>query len=96
MKILLIEDEPQLVSIIQRDLTAEGHEISVAMDGITGLDMAIRMDFQLIILDIMLPGINGIELCRNLRQANPNRVGIDADSPWHYRKRSDRFRCRCR
>lgn len=70
MKILLIEDEPQLVSIIQRDLTAEGHEISVAMDGITGLDMAVRMDFQLIILDIMLPGINGIELCRNLRQAN--------------------------
>lgn len=72
MKILLIEDEPKLVSIIQRDLTAEGHEISVALDGTTGLDMAMKMDFQLIILDIMLPGINGIEVCRRLRQANQN------------------------
>lgn len=70
MKILLIEDEPQLVSIIQRDLTAGGHEVSVAMDGVTGLDMGIKMDFQLIILDIMLPGINGIEICRSLRAAN--------------------------
>ena len=70
MKILLIEDEPQLVSIIQRDLTAEGHEISVAMDGQTGLDMSMKMSFQLVILDIMLPGINGIEICRNLRVAN--------------------------
>lgn len=72
MKILLIEDEPKLVSIIQRDLTNEGHEISVALDGTTGLDMAMKMDFQLIILDIMLPGINGIEVCRRLRQANQN------------------------
>jgi DNA-binding response OmpR family regulator len=72
MKILLIEDEPKLVSIIQRDLTAEGHEISVALDGNTGLEMAMKMDFQLIILDIMLPGINGIEVCKRLRQANQN------------------------
>jgi DNA-binding response OmpR family regulator len=70
MKILLIEDEPQLVSIIQRDLSAEGHEISVAMDGQTGLDMSMKMNFQLVILDIMLPGINGIEICRSLRAAN--------------------------
>ena len=75
MKILLIEDEPQLVSIIQRDLTAEGHEVSVAMDGQTGLDMGMKMNFQLVILDIMLPGINGIEICRSLRAAN-NEVAI--------------------
>jgi DNA-binding response OmpR family regulator len=75
MKILLIEDEPQLVSIIQRDLSAEGHEISVAMDGQTGLDMSMKLSFQLVILDIMLPGINGIEICRNLRAAN-NEVAI--------------------
>lgn len=75
MKILLIEDEPQLVSIIQRDLSAEGHEVSVAMDGQTGLDMSMKMSFQLVILDIMLPGINGIEICRNLRAAN-NEVAI--------------------
>ncbi|GAA4341889.1 response regulator transcription factor [Mucilaginibacter gynuensis] len=70
MKILLVEDEPKLVSIIKRDLTAEGHEISVALDGITGLGMAIKADFDLIILDIMLPGMNGLEVCKNLRNAN--------------------------
>jgi DNA-binding response OmpR family regulator len=70
MKILLVEDEAKLVSIIQRDLVAEGHEVSVALDGTTGLQMALKGDFQLIILDIMLPGINGVEVCRQLRQAN--------------------------
>ena len=70
MKILLIEDEAKLVSIIQRDLHAEGHEISVALDGTTGLQMALKMEFQLIILDIMLPGMNGIEVCRQLRLAD--------------------------
>lgn len=69
MKILLVEDEPQLVSIIQRNLTAEGHQVSVAMDGVTGLKMGLDMDFQLVILDVMLPGINGVEICRQLRQA---------------------------
>lgn len=70
MKILLVEDEAKLVSIIQRDLAAEGHRLSIALDGTTGLQMALKGDFQLIILDIMLPGINGIEVCRQLRQAN--------------------------
>jgi DNA-binding response OmpR family regulator len=70
MKILLVEDEAKLVSIIQRDLGAEGYEVSVALDGTTGLQMALKGDFQLIILDIMLPGINGVEVCRQLRQAN--------------------------
>jgi DNA-binding response OmpR family regulator len=70
MKILLVEDEAKLVSIIQRDLAGEGHEVSIALDGTTGLQMALKGDFQLIILDIMLPGINGVEVCRQLRQAN--------------------------
>lgn len=70
MKILLIEDEPKLVSILKRDLSEEGYEVSVALDGITGLEMASKMDFQFIILDIMLPGINGIEICRRLRKSN--------------------------
>src|SRR4051812_47875634 len=70
MKILLIEDEAKLVSIIQRDLIAEGHEVSVALDGTTGLAMGLNAQFNLIILDIMLPGVNGIEICRKLREAN--------------------------
>ncbi|GAB3926189.1 response regulator transcription factor [Mucilaginibacter myungsuensis] len=70
MKILLIEDEPRLASIIQRDLGAEGYQVSVAMDGNTGLQMAMKIDPALIILDVMLPGMNGIEVCRNLRKAD--------------------------
>nr|WP_294948202.1 response regulator transcription factor [uncultured Mucilaginibacter sp.] len=70
MKILLVEDEAKLVSIIQRDLTAEGHQLSVALDGTTGLQMALNGNFELVILDIMLPGMNGVELCRQLRAAN--------------------------
>jgi DNA-binding response OmpR family regulator len=70
MKILLVEDEPKLVSVIQRDLTAEGHQLSVALDGTTGLQMALNGNFELVILDIMLPGMNGVEVCRQLRAAN--------------------------
>lgn len=69
MKLLLIEDEPAVVSVITRGLTEEGYEVSVAPDGHSGLQMAGAHAFQLIILDVMLPGINGIEVCRNLRQS---------------------------
>lgn len=67
MRILLIEDEPAVVSVISRGLTESGYEVSVAPDGLLGLDMARNNDFGLIILDVMLPGKNGIEVCRQLR-----------------------------
>ncbi|RYE21379.1 MAG: response regulator transcription factor [Sphingobacteriales bacterium] len=68
MKALLIEDEPGLVSVITRGLTDSGMEISVAADGTTGLEMAINHAFDIIILDIMLPGLNGIQVCREIRK----------------------------
>jgi DNA-binding response OmpR family regulator len=67
MKILLIEDEASLVSFMQRYLTEAGYDVSVAMDGQSGLDMALRHEFRLIILDVMLPGMNGIAVCKALR-----------------------------
>jgi len=70
MKILLIEDEPALVSVIVRGLTDAGMEISVAADGNMGLEMALGHNFDLIILDIMLPGINGIQVCKEIRKVN--------------------------
>lgn len=70
MKILLVEDEPNVVSLIKRGLAENGYEISVAMDGLSGLQMTTTNDFDLIILDIMLPGINGVEICRNIRKQN--------------------------
>lgn len=69
-KVLLIEDTPDLVSVILRGLSEEGIEISVAADGITGLEMAFKYDFNLIVLDIMLPGKNGIQVCKEIRSRN--------------------------
>lgn len=72
MKILLIEDESAVVSLIERGLREKGLDVSVAMDGNTGLEMAKNHSFSLLILDIMLPGINGIQVCKEIRSA-----GID-------------------
>ena len=69
MRLLLIEDEPSVISVIQRGLSASGHEITVAMDGQSGLQMALQHQFDLIILDLMIPVINGMEVCRKIRLA---------------------------
>ena len=67
-RILLVEDEPGLVMTLSDLLTAEGYEMASAGDGITGLARALSEDFDLIILDLMLPGKNGLAVCRELRQ----------------------------
>lgn len=66
-KILLIEDETNVVNLLKRGLEEEGYEISVAMDGLSGYEMAGNHSFDLMLIDIMLPGMNGIEICRKLR-----------------------------
>lgn len=72
MKILLVEDEVHVAGIINRGLTENGYSISVAPDGTIGLEMAREHSFDILILDIMLPGINGVELCRRLRSEHIN------------------------
>jgi DNA-binding response OmpR family regulator len=67
--ILLVEDEAHVASLIIRSLGEEGYEVSLAPDGNTGLDMAMQNGFDLIILDIMLPGLNGLEVCKRIRAA---------------------------
>lgn len=69
-KILLVEDEASLISFILKGLTEEGYEVSVALDGNQGLQMALSNDYDLIVLDIMLPGKNGLDVCREIRAAN--------------------------
>ncbi|HAK80081.1 DNA-binding response OmpR family regulator [Runella defluvii] len=66
-KILLVEDEVNVVSFIKKGLTEEDFEVSVALDGNSGVQMALSSDYDLIILDIMLPDKNGIEVCKELR-----------------------------
>jgi two-component system, OmpR family, alkaline phosphatase synthesis response regulator PhoP len=67
-KLLLVEDEPGLVMTLTDLLGGEGYEVKSARDGQEGLDIASSGDFDLIVLDVMLPGISGFELCRVLRR----------------------------
>ncbi|MBX9853469.1 MAG: response regulator transcription factor [Cytophagaceae bacterium] len=66
-RILLVEDEINVVSFIQKGLSEEGYEVVVAFDGDSGMRMALSNEFDLIILDIMLPGINGLDICKEIR-----------------------------
>ncbi|MEO6521753.1 MAG: response regulator transcription factor [Mucilaginibacter sp.] len=68
MAILLVEDEPNIASVIKRGLADEGYDISVAADGLTALQMTRDHAFDLIILDVMLPSMNGIQLCQRIRE----------------------------
>jgi two-component system copper resistance phosphate regulon response regulator CusR len=66
-KILLIEDDAHVCSFINKGLTEEGFELSVAMTGETGLEMFQSFNYDLIILDIMLPNMSGIDVCKAIR-----------------------------
>jgi len=72
MKILLAEDEASVAAMMHKGLSEKGYEVSVAQDGHTALAMALEYNFRLIILDIMMPGINGLEICRQLRKNKIN------------------------
>ncbi|MCK6617474.1 MAG: response regulator transcription factor [Cyclobacteriaceae bacterium] len=67
MRILLIEDEPSVASFIRKGLEENGMLVAQAFDGATGLTLALREEFDVIILDIVMPGMNGLEVCRQLR-----------------------------
>jgi DNA-binding response OmpR family regulator len=67
IRILLVEDEVKLARFIELELKSEGYQISVAHDGITGLAIARESPPDLAILDWMLPGLTGVEICRRLR-----------------------------
>ncbi|VFB04103.1 Transcriptional regulatory protein CusR [Chryseobacterium taihuense] len=69
-KIVLIEDETSVVSFIKKGLQEKGYEISVAFDGRTGVNLMQENDFDLVILDIMLPEMNGLEVCKEIRKTN--------------------------
>lgn len=68
MKVLLIEDEPKVASFIRRGLEESSCEVDVAFDGLIGEKLALARIYDVIILDIIIPGQNGIELCRKLKR----------------------------
>ena len=68
--ILVIEDEEKLARFIELELTHEGYAVEKAYDGRVGLDMATQNSYDLVLLDIMLPGLNGLEVLRRLRRTS--------------------------
>lgn len=70
--ILLVEDDRRIAQNISRGLTDEGYETVIAYDGLEGRQLARSSAFDLLILDINLPGLNGYELCREVRATNPH------------------------
>ncbi|MEW6572413.1 MAG: response regulator transcription factor [Bacillota bacterium] len=68
MRVLIIEDEHKIANSIKRGLEQEAYAVDAAYDGETGLDLALNEDYDVIILDLMLPKIDGVEVCRRLRK----------------------------
>lgn len=68
MRLLLVEDEKKVADFIARGLRAERYAVDVAYDGLSGWELAASVDYDLVILDLMLPGLNGTELLRRLRR----------------------------
>jgi two-component system, OmpR family, alkaline phosphatase synthesis response regulator PhoP len=71
-KILLVEDDAGIVMALTDLLSAEGYSVETACDGPSGLQRASEEDFDVVILDVMLPGKNGFDVCRDLRQRSIN------------------------
>lgn len=69
-KILIVEDEEKILRFLELELLHEGYEVGKSDNGRTGLDMALSGDYDLLVLDIMLPGLNGLEVLRRLRKTS--------------------------
>ncbi|MEZ4775955.1 MAG: response regulator transcription factor [Bacteroidia bacterium] len=70
MRILIIEDEPGILNFLRQGLEEESYVVDTAIDGNTGLEKALTEDYDLLLVDWMLPGLSGIEVCRQFRQHN--------------------------
>ena len=67
-RILIVEDEENLARFVELELKHEGYETQVSYDGREALELALNEDWNAILLDLMLPGLNGLEVCRRIRQ----------------------------
>lgn len=72
MKLLIIEDEPKVVAFLKEGLEEKNFIVEYAYDGATGQRLALTKDYHLIILDVILPDHNGMDICRNIKKSKPN------------------------
>jgi DNA-binding response OmpR family regulator len=70
MRVLVVDDEEQLAGILGRVLEKSGYAVDLAFDGLSGLDLALTGNYDAIVLDRMLPGMDGVDVCHKLRAAN--------------------------
>jgi DNA-binding response OmpR family regulator len=70
MRVLVVEDEPRMSTLLERGLRDEGYAVDVAYDGTNGLWFAIENEYDAIVLDVMLPELDGLEVCRQLRASD--------------------------
>ncbi|ACQ79536.1 two component transcriptional regulator, winged helix family [Beutenbergia cavernae DSM 12333] len=75
-RVLVVEDEPDIATSIARRFTAEGWTVEIASDGLAGVEAAKRYAPDVIVLDVMLPGIDGLEVCRRIQAEDPRAVPI--------------------
>ncbi|PZS37295.1 MAG: DNA-binding response regulator, partial [Pseudonocardiales bacterium] len=69
VRVLVVEDEPKMAGLLRRGLVEEGYAVDVAADGTEGYAAAVSRDYDAMVLDVMLPGMSGFEVCRRLRHA---------------------------
>lgn len=72
MKILLVEDEPKVAAFIKKGLEEQAYEVTQAFDGFFGRKLALENEYDLILLDVILPHLSGLEVCREIRKQNTN------------------------
>jgi CheY-like chemotaxis protein len=92
MRILIVEDEPAMVAGLRDNFEFEGYEVVSAADGVAGLERALADDPDLVVLDVMMPRMSGLDVCKQLRAKRPSLPIIMLNSTWP----GDRQGCRPR
>src|SRR5262247_4038722 len=71
-KILIVEDEPNMVAGLRDNFEFEGFQVATALDGVEGLEQALRISPDLVILDVMMPRMSGLDVCKQLKAKRPS------------------------
>ena len=83
MRILVVEDEPGIANFVHQGLTEAGYAVDVAWDGREGLDYALAAEYDVLVLDIMLPKLDGLEMLGELRRRGEKTPTLMLTARWH-------------